>query len=72
MEVVIRIAHMFFFIQFLVVMTIMAVALLLAQVEVPVLGRGFAQDAFRRGFAMAVHLPGRVFHSVVRRVHSPH
>ena len=42
MEVVIRIAHMFFFIQFLVVMTIMAVALLLAQVEVPVLGRGFA------------------------------
>jgi hypothetical protein len=39
MEVIIRIALMFFFIQFLVVMTIMIVALLLARPEVPVWGR---------------------------------
>jgi hypothetical protein len=72
MEVIIRIALMFFFIQFLVVVTIMIVALLLAQIEAPVLGRGLGQDALRRSFAMAAHLPGRAFRSVVRLVHSMH
>jgi hypothetical protein len=72
MEIILRIALMFFFIQFVVVITIVAVALLLAQAEVPPLGRGSGQDALRRGFAMAVHLPGRVFRSVVRRAHSTH
>ena len=38
MELVIRIALMFFFIQFLVVVTVMAVALLLAMPEVPIVG----------------------------------
>jgi hypothetical protein len=72
MEVIIRIALMFFFIQFLVVVSIMIVALLVAQLEAPVLGHGFGQDALRRSFGMAIHLPGRAFRSVVRRVHSIH
>jgi hypothetical protein len=40
MELVIRIALMFFFIQFLVVVTVMTVALLLAMPEVPIWGGG--------------------------------
>ena len=44
MGTIIRVALMFFFIQFLVVMSIMTVALLLARVEAPGLVR-----PFRRG-----------------------
>ena len=39
MEVIIRVILMFFFIQFLVLITVMAVSLLLVRHEVPVLGR---------------------------------
>jgi uncharacterized membrane protein (UPF0182 family) len=72
MEVIIRIALMFFFIQFLVVMTIMTVALLLARPEIPVWGHEPGHDALRRGFALVIHLPNRVLHSVMRLVHSMH
>jgi hypothetical protein len=72
MEVIIRIALMFFFIQFLVVMTIMTVALLLARPEVPMLGREPGHNALRRSFALVIHLPSRVLRSVVRLVQSMH
>jgi hypothetical protein len=72
MEVIIRMVLMFFFIQFVVVMTIMAVALLLARPEVPALGRELGHGAFKRSFAYATHFPGRVRRSVVRLVHSAH
>ncbi|MGD1101824.1 MAG: hypothetical protein ABSA59_07120 [Terriglobia bacterium] len=72
MEVIIRIALMFFFIQFLVVMTIMIVALLLARSEVPALGREPGHEALSRSFAFVIHLPSRVLGSVVRLVRSMH
>lgn len=72
MEVIIRVVLMFFFIQFLVVVTIMAVALLLARPEVPALGREFGHAALRRGLAFVIHLPSRAFRSVARLVHHMH
>lgn len=69
MEVIIRIALMFFFIQFLVVITIMTVALLLARPEVPVLGRESGLGAISRSFAFVIHLPNQVFRSVGRLIH---
>ena len=72
MVVVIRIALMFFFIQFLVVLAIMIVALLLARPEIPVWGRETGQDALRRSFEFVIHLPGRVLRSLVHRAHSMH
>jgi uncharacterized membrane protein (UPF0182 family) len=72
MEFIIRIALMFFFIQFLVVMAIMTVALLLARPEVPLLGRQTGREALRRNFALVIHLPRRVLHSAARLVHSVH
>ncbi len=47
MEFIIRIVLMFLFIQFVVVMTIMSVALLLARTEVPTLGREFGNKVLR-------------------------
>jgi hypothetical protein len=72
MEVIIQIGLMFFFIQFLVVVTIMVVALLVAQPEVPISGREPGHDALRRSFAYTIHLPGRFFRSVVRLIHHMH
>jgi hypothetical protein len=72
MEVIIQMALMFFFIQFLVVSTIMIVALLLARPEVPALGRELGHGGLRRGFASVIHIPGRVRRSVARWVHSAH
>jgi len=72
MEVIIRIGLMFFFIQFLVVMTMMIVALLLARPEVPLWGREPGHDALRRSFAYVIHLPIRVLRSAVRLVHFMH
>jgi hypothetical protein len=66
MEVIIGIALTFFFIQFLVVMTFMIVALLLARPEDPVWGREAGHNTLRRSFALVIHLPSRVLHSVVR------
>jgi hypothetical protein len=69
MEVVIQIALMFFFIQFLVVVTIMSVALLLARPEVPPLVHELRHQALSRSFAFVIHLPSRVHRSVARLVH---
>ena len=70
MEVVIQIALMFFFIQFLVVMTIMSVALLLERPDAPILGRTLGHAALSRSFAFVSNLPSRVQGSVVRLAHS--
>jgi hypothetical protein len=72
MEVIIQVALMLFFIQFLVVVTIMVVALLLARPEVPVFGREPSHEALKRSYALVIHLPGRVIRSVARVVHSVH
>jgi hypothetical protein len=72
MELVIRIVLLFFFIQFVVVMTIMSVALLLARPEVPTLGFEVGHNALMRGFAFVAQLSSRVLRSVVRFLHSIH
>ena len=72
MELVIRIALMFFFIQFLVVVTVMAVALLLAMPEVPIVGSELDIAWLKRSVVLALHLPSRGFRSVARRVQSTH
>ncbi len=72
MEVIIQIALMFFFIQFLVVMIIMTVALLLARPEVPALGRETRHKGLSRSYAFIIHLPSRVYRSVARLVHFAH
>ena len=69
MEDVIRIALMLFFIQFLVVTTIMTVALLLARPEVPVLGSEAGRGAISRSFVFVIHLPSQILRSVVRLMH---
>ncbi|MFZ0962658.1 MAG: hypothetical protein WAO35_17450 [Terriglobia bacterium] len=71
MKVVIRVVLMFFFIQFVVVMTIMVLALLLARPEVPALSRGTG-NAWRRSFAFVIHLPKRILRSVARLMHHMH
>jgi hypothetical protein len=55
-NLIIRIALMFFLIQFLVVLTIMVVALLVARPEAPLL----------RSLAFLISLPGRALRVVVR------
>ena len=72
MVLVIRIALMFFFIQFLVVVTVMTVALLLAMPEVPIWGSELGPAWLKRFVVRALHFPGRGFRSVVRRVQSTH
>lgn len=70
MGLVIRVALMFFFIQFLVVMSIMTVALLLARREISTLGGESGLDALRSDQTVAVHRQGRVLRSVLRVVRS--
>jgi len=70
MELIIRLVLMFVFIQFLVVMTIMTVALLLARPEVPLLGCEPGHEAIRRSYECLIHLPLRTIRSVGRWVHS--
>ena len=72
MEVIVRIVLMYIFIQFLVVMTILSVALLLARPELPVSGGELGYVALSRSFAFVIHLPSRVRRSVVRLAHSMH
>ena len=70
METIIRIALMFFFIQFLVVITIMSVALLLARPKDSdwVCEPGHA--VMRRSFVYVTHLPSRILRSAGRLLHS--
>jgi hypothetical protein len=70
MEAIIRVILMFFFIQFLVVITIMAVAMLSARQEVPVLGREPGKGTCGFSFAFVTHLANRVIRSGVRLVQS--
>jgi hypothetical protein len=65
-ELIIRIALMFFLIQFLVVLTIMVVALLVARPEAPLLGREAGREALLRAMAFLISLPGRAVRVVVR------
>jgi hypothetical protein len=58
-DVIVRIALVFFLIQFLVILTVMLVALLRAQPEVPLLDRESTQQALRQSLAVIVGLPGR-------------
>ena len=69
MEVVIRIGLMFFFIQFLVITTVMSVAMLLARPEAPVLAQEPGRAVLKRWIARMLHLPARGFGAVKRRVH---
>jgi hypothetical protein len=66
MGVVIRIALMFFLIEFLVVLTIMVVALLLARPVVPLLGRESGPQAILRSLAFVLSLPRGGFARVSR------
>lgn len=61
MGVVIRIVLMFFLIEFLVVLTIMVVALLLTRPKVPLLGRESGPQAILRSLAFVLSLPRRGF-----------
>jgi len=70
MEDIIRIALMFFFIQFLVVITIMSVALLLARPRDQVWDCEPGNAAIRRSFTFLIHLPNRVLRSALRMAHS--
>ena len=72
MEVIIQLALMFFFVQFLVMITIMLVSLLMAQTEVPMLGRETGTQTLRRSFSIAIHLPGRALRSLTRALHATH
>jgi hypothetical protein len=72
MDIVVRILLLFIFIQFLVVMTIMSVAMLLARPELSMFGGEPGHVTLRRSFAFVIHLPSRVRRSVTRLVHSIH
>ena len=66
MNIVIRIALVFVLIQFLVLLTAMTVALLLARPELPLLGRESNHEAMIRRFAAVVGLLPRGFRSAFR------
>ena len=66
MGVVLQIALAFFLIQFLVVLTIMVVALLLARPDVPLLGRETGSEAILRSLAFVGAVPRRTYGSVSR------
>jgi hypothetical protein len=70
MELVIRIGLMFFFLQFLVITTVMSVAMLMARPETPVQAREPGRAVLKRWIAATLHLPARGFGAVRRRVHS--
>lgn len=72
MEIIIRIALMFFFIQFLVVVTIMSVALLLARPKDSEWVCEPGHAAMRRSFIFVTHLPSRILRSAARLLHSMH
>ena len=72
MEVVIRVALMLFFIQFVVMIGVMVVAILVAQPEVPLVGREPAPGALWRGSAYAIRLPGRAARSAARVLRAAH
>ena len=72
METVIRVVLMFFLIQFLVVLTLLIVALLLARPEVPLWDRKLGHDPLRRSFTSVIHLLSRLGRWLWRLLHSLH
>jgi hypothetical protein len=66
MDVIVHIALVFFLIQFLVILTVMVVALLRAQPEVPLLDWETTQQALKQSLAAIVGLPPRGFWLAVR------
>ena len=68
MSIIIRISLLFFLIQFLVVLTIMVVALLLARPGVPLQGRETGTEALLRSSAFVLALPRRGFGWIGRLV----
>jgi magnesium-transporting ATPase (P-type) len=65
-NLIIRVALLFFLIQFLVVLTIMVVALLVARPEAALLGRKTGRKAFLRALAYLISVRGRALRVVVR------
>jgi hypothetical protein len=72
MEAIVRVALMLFFVQFVVVMGIMIVALLMARPYVATLGRESGYNTLRRSCGFVIRLPSRVLRSASRRAHSSH
>ena len=72
MGIIIRVALVFFFVQFLVVMTIMTVAVLLARLEIAGWCRAPGHETLKRSLSVVVHLPSRIFRAVARLVYSIH
>lgn len=72
MGAVARISLMLFFVQFVVIMAIMIVALLMARREASTPGRGSALDPARRRWGFVIRLPSRVLRYALRRAHSIH
>ncbi len=69
-ELAIRIVLMFFFIQFLVVMTMMSIVLLRTHPEVPICGLGQSHRGLNHSLPSMVALPGRGLRSIVRTAKS--
>jgi hypothetical protein len=65
-EFIIRVALVFFLIQFLVVLTIMVVAELKAQSEGPLAGRKRGREGLLPTLASMASLPGRTVRAIVR------
>jgi hypothetical protein len=65
MDLILQIALTFFLIQFLVILTIMVVALLIVQPEVPIPGLGCGREALARSLTFVVGLPGRMWRTAV-------
>jgi len=72
MEGVILVVLIFFLIQFLVVLTLLIVAMLLARPEVPLWDRKPGHDPLRRCFTFVIHLPGRALRCLARWVRGMH
>jgi len=68
MEIVVRMILLFIFIQFLVVVTIMSVAILLARPEYPMFG-DMGHEALGRTLGFVIHAPVGTFRSSLRLVH---
>jgi hypothetical protein len=65
-ELIPRVALVFFLIQFLVVLTTVAAALLVTRPEVPLLGHETGRESLLRALAFLIGLPGRAAGALVR------
>jgi hypothetical protein len=65
---IIQTVLMFFFFQFLVILSVLMAAILVVRPDVRLLGREPGQPAPRRSWALAMGLPGRTLRSAVRVV----